>query len=372
MENLKFAFFLPSLVGGGAEKVTLNLIKYLAMHHSYPIDVVLVSATGEFMDQVPENVRIIDLKCSRMILSIPKLVQYLRKEKPHALLSCMTYTSVTALLSRKIANSNTRVIACLHINMSAQILRPSVKRARFLVPFVKLTHPWADVIVATSRGCGEDFLQVTGVGKSNMEVIYNPTITDEIIPLSKKSVDHRWYGDGKPPVIIAVGRLAQQKNYDLLLRSFAKLLQHRQANLLILGDGPLREDLERLSVELGINEHLDMPGFVDNPYAYMSKSVMLVMSSYFEALPAVLIEALHVGTQVVSVDCPNGPSEILDGGRYGELIPMDNVDALAEGMMKALDNNDFQPNLEACQRYLDENVAPQYLRVLIGESDMVG
>lgn len=366
MTKLRLAFFLPSLIGGGAEKVTLNLVKYLAKHYDFAIDIVLVSATGEFMDQVPDNVRIVDLNSSRMMASIPKLVMYLRRERPHAILSCMTHTSIAALISKKIARTKTRTVACLHINLTSQIIRPSVWRSKHLVPFIKLTHPWADVIVATSRGCGEDFLKITGVGKDNMTVIYNPTITDEILPLSKQAVDHHWYAEDQPPVILAVGRLVKQKNYELLINTFANLRKHRQANLVILGEGPLRDDLEQLVSELGIQDCVDMPGFVENPYAYMAKSAMLVMSSYFEALPAVLIEALHVGTQVVSVDCPNGPSEILENGRYGVLVPMDNVDALTEGMIKAIDNVDYRPAEEACECYQDKNVAPQYVNALLG------
>lgn len=357
---------MPSLFGGGAEKVTLNLIRYLARHYDFSIDVVLVSATGEFMNQVPDNVRIVDLNSSRMVASIPKLVRYLRREKPHAILSCMTYTSVAALISKKIARTKTRTVACLHINLTSQITRPSVRRAKHMLPFIKLTHPWADVIVATSRGCGEDFLNVTGVGKDNMTVIYNPTITDEILPLSKQAVDHHWYSEGQPPVILAVGRLAKQKNYELLIKTFANLRKHRTANLLILGEGPLRSDLEQLATDLGVQDCIDMPGFVDNPYAYMAKSAMLVMSSNYEALPAVLIEALHVGTQVVSVDCPNGPSEILGDGKYGVLVPMNNADALTEGMISAIDNVDYRPAEEACLRYHDKNVAPQYVNALLG------
>ena len=158
----------------------------------------------------------------------------------------------------------------------------------------------------------------------------------------------------------------QQKNFELLLDSFAKLREKRDARLIILGEGPRRKDLEKLAIDLGIEKYVQMPGFVDNPYAYMARSVMLVMSSHFEALPAVLIEALHVGTQVVSTDCPSGPYEILENGKYGELVPVNDADALADGMIKALDNKTFKPNPDACNRYIDRHVAPQYLEVLIG------
>lgn len=368
MNEKKFAFFLPNLVGGGAERVTLNLVKYLAKHYGYDLDLVLVSATDEFMDQVPDNVNVVDLNSSRMITAIPGLVRYLKREKPHAILSAMDYVNVFPLICKRIARVDTRTIGCLHINLSAQIANPVVWRGRFVLPFVKWTHPWADVIVATSKGCGDDFMEVTGVGENNMEMIYNPTITEEILPLSKEVVDHRWFNDPTVPVIVSVGRMVQQKNFELLLDSFAELRKTREAKLLILGDGPRREKLENQAVELGIANDVDMPGFVKNPYAYMAKCKMLVMSSRFEALPAVLIEALHIGIQVVSTDCPNGPNEILENGKYGSLVPMEDIEALAAAMVKCIDNKTYVPDETACTRFMDEHVAEEYLQVLLGRN----
>lgn len=371
MSKKTLAFYLPSLVGGGAERVTLNLVQYLAKHHDYQIDLVLVSATGELMHQVPDNVRVIDLESTRMLTSMPKLIKYLKKEKPHAILAGMDYVNVIALTAVKLARTKTRTVACLHINLTAQLANPVLRRAKYVVPFIKLTHPWANSIVATSRGCGEDFLKVTGVGKKNMHLIYNPTITDSILPKSQESVDHPWLTNNDTPVILAVGRLVQQKNFELAIRALAEVRKTREARLLILGDGPKRAELEALAEELGVREHVDMPGFVENPYAYMSKVSMLLMSSRFEALPAVLIEALHIGTQIVSTDCPNGPEEILENGKYGELIPMHDEKAMAQAIEKTLDNVDFKRHDEACQRYIAKHVTEQYLKVLIGpDSEM--
>ena len=366
MSDKRIAVFFPNMVDGGAERVTLNLIRRLARDYDYPIDLVLASATGAFMEQVPDNVRVIDLKAGRMIASIPGLVRYLRKERPHAILSGMDYVNVTTLISKKLAMVKTRTVVCLHINLSAQLANPVYWRAKFVVPFIKLTHPGADVIVATSKGCGDDFLKVTGVGEKNMELIYNPTITDELLPLAAEKVEHKWFEEGAPPVILAVGRLVQQKNFELLLKSFAELRKNRDVRLLILGEGAKRSELEALVAELEIQDHVDMPGFVSNPYAYMSKSAMLVLSSHYEALPAVLIEALHIGTPIVATNCPNGPEEILENGKYGELVPVDDVPALAAAMQKTLDNKAFKKHEEACQRYIDKNVVKQYLKVLIG------
>ena len=357
------------MVGGGAERVTLNLIRYLARNYDYPVDLVLVEASGEFMKQVPDNVRVIDFQASRTLTSMPKLIRYLRNERPHVLLSGMDYVNCVALASVKLAGTGTRTVACLHINMSAQLTNYHTWRGRFITPFVKLTHPWADVIVGTSIGCGEDFINVTGVGKKNMEYIYNPAITDDIKPKSLEPVDHRWFLDGGPPVILAVGRLAHQKNFELLITAFAKLRKSHDARLLIIGDdGGERSQLEELVMKLGIKDQVDMPGFISNPYAYMAKAAMYVLSSRYEALPAVLIEAMYCGTQLISTDCPSGPSEILANGKYGQLVPMDDSDAMASAMMKALQNKNFTQDTSACLPFIDHNVVDQYLQVLLGSA----
>ncbi|OED36851.1 hypothetical protein AB833_25935 [Chromatiales bacterium (ex Bugula neritina AB1)] len=363
----RIAFFFPSMVDGGAERVTLNLINHLAEHYSYQLDLVLVEATGAFLEQVSGQVRVINLNASRTLFSVRGLVKYINDEKPHAILSGMDYVNVISLISVKIARHPVRTVACLHINMSAQLANPSVFRGRFITPFVRLTHPWADVIVATSKGCGEDFLKVTGVGHDNMEFIYNPTITDAILPRAREQIEHKWFSDGDDtPVILAVGRLAHQKNFALLIDAFAIVSATSNARLLILGDGADRADLEKKVVDLGLSESVDMPGFVDNPYAYMAACEVFALSSRYEALPAVLIEAMYCGAKCVAADCPSGPREILDNGKYGWLVPVGDKEALASGLVSALADTQYQPNPKSWEPFVDHNVVGQYLSALLG------
>lgn len=365
-KKIKIAVFFPSMTDGGAERVTLNLIQYLAKNYEYPIDLVLASATGPFMDQVPDNVRVIDLKAGRVMASLPALIKYLRTERPSVLLSGMDYVNVIALIGAKLSFTGVRTVVCLHINLTAQLANPDIGRGRLIVPFLKVTHRWADVIVGTSKGCGEDFKKVTGVGEKNMEFIYNPVITETLAPKAAEPVDHRWFVEDSPPVILAVGRMAHQKNYGLLVRAFDIVRQTNDVRLLILGDGDKRQEIEKQISELGLDELVDTPGFVINPYSYMAKSAMFVLSSHYEALPAVLIEAMYCGTQLVSTDCPSGPNEILDGGKYGQLVPTDDAEKLAEAMIIALSNKEFKQSENACDRFIDANVVDRYLDVLTG------
>lgn len=365
----KIAFFLPSMVDGGAERVTLNLIRYLAQHYDYTIDLVLVSATGAFMGLVPDNVRVIDLKGNRTLTSAIDLVRYLRNERPHALFSGMAYVNVIALAAVKISRVQVRTVACLHNTMSAQLANTKVFRGRFIVPFVKLTHPWADVVVAISRGCGEDFLKVTGVSGENMRYIYNSVITDDIEPLASQPADHPWFSDSAVPVILSVGRFVHQKNFPLLINAFAKVRETHAARLLILGDGEDREDLESQILKLDLQNDVDMPGFVSNPYSYMRNSAIFVLSSHYEALPTVLIEAMYCGPELVATDCPSGPREILADGKYGTLVPVEDTEALASAIINALDRPAFKQDPRACDPFIDHNVIGQYLDAIIGDGE---
>ncbi len=352
---------------GGAQRVTLNLIRYLALHYDHQIDLVLVKAKGAFMEQVPDNVRVVDLGASRTVSSLIGLIRYLRQNRPDVLLSGMDYVNVVALMAVKIAGTNTRTVVCIHNTMSAQQKNLQVFRGRFVVPLVKITHPWASVIVATSVGCGEDFLQVTGLDGHNMTYIYNPAVTDDISTLANESLSHPWFLSGAPPVILAVGRLAHQKNFPLLIEAFDDVRRQQDAKLLILGNGKDREELERLVTRLKLDDIVSLPGFVENPYCYMKNSAMFVLSSRHEALPAVLIEAMYCGTQLVASDCPSGPREILADGKYGTLVPPGDKKALTAAMLAALGNKDFKPDPNACDRFLDRNVVDRYLDVLLGD-----
>ena len=366
--DIKISFFLPSMVDGGAERVTLNLIQYLARHYDLTLDLVLVSATGAFIDQVPPQVNVIDLKSSRTISSLPALISYLRKNRPDALLSGMDFVNVIALSAVKLSRVNTRTVACLHSHYSAQLSNASAFRGRFITPFVKVTHRWADVIVGISKGCGEEFIKATGVGQENMRYIYNPVITDAIAPLAAEPLNHPWFSKGEPPVILAVGRLSHAKNFQLLVDAYAIVKESHAARLIILGDGEDRPDLESRVKSLDLENDVELPGFVANPYAYMKNSAVYVLSSRYEALPTVLIEAMYCGTQLVAVDCPSGPREILADGKYGELVSQESTSELVEAIIRALKRKDFEQDPAACERFMDYSVADQYLDALLGES----
>jgi glycosyltransferase involved in cell wall biosynthesis len=211
-------------------------------------------------------------------------------------------------------------------------------------------------------------LQLSPIPIQKVHVIYNPVVSPELYEKADAPLEHPWFRSNQPPVILGVGRHRPQKGFDTLLRAFARVRQETPARLVILGEGPERPNLERLASELGVAADVDMPGFDPNPFRYMRRAGVFVLSSRYEGLPNVLIQALACGCPVVSTDCPSGPSEILDGGRYGALVPVDDVEAMAGAIVRALLGQVAPAPSAWLEQFRVEVVAEQYLRVMLGQT----
>jgi glycosyltransferase involved in cell wall biosynthesis len=211
----------------------------------------------------------------------------------------------------------------------------------------RIFYPTARAVIAVSQGVADDLARLIGPGRARLVVIPNPVVTPDLLRLAGEAPDHPWLGPGQPPVILAAGRLAPQKDYPTLIRAFAALVEGQDMRLIILGEGPERPALEALVGDLGLSGRVDLPGFRGNPFAYMAKARLFVLSSAWEGLPGVLIQAMACGTPVVSTDCPSGPREILVEGRLGPLVPVGDIAALAEAMARTLDRTPESEVLQA-------------------------
>ena len=331
------AFFLPLLTAGGAERVTLNLAHGIT-ERGLPVDLVLAAAEGPFRDQVPPAVRVVDLRAGRVIRSLIPLSGYLRRERPRVLFSQMDHANLVALWASKLARRATPVVVTVHNTMSQATRQEGRMAQRLWPPLLRTFYPWASSVVAVSRGAADDLARTTGLPRDRVEVVYNPVITPGMMALAGHAPDHPWFAPGQPPVILGVGRLTRQKDFPALIRAFAEVRRGRTAHLIILGEGEDRPELEKLISKLGLNSDVALPGFRENAMAYIARSALFVLSSAWEGLPTVLIEALATGTPVVSTDCPSGPREILQDGRLGALVPVGDTAALAEAMIQALDH----------------------------------
>lgn len=331
----RIAFYMPSLAGGGAQRVFLHLAQGFA-ERGYEVHLVLARAQGPYLPQVPSCVRVIDLGASRVLTSLPKLIRYLRDTRPQALLSALDHANAVAVCARWIARVPTRVIVTIHSTPSQVVANARTLRAKLLPVWTRFFYRWADAVVAVSQGVADELVRYVGIPAEKVKVIYNPIVTPELFRKAEEPLDHPWFRDGEPPVILGAGRLTKPKDFPTLIRAFALVRQQRPARLMILGEGEERPELERLARELGLGEDVALPGFVSNPYPYMKRAAVFVLSSRWEGLPTVLVEALALGTPVVATDCPNGPREILQGGRWGYLTPIGDSAALAESILGAL------------------------------------
>jgi glycosyltransferase involved in cell wall biosynthesis len=364
IQNIDIALFLYSLDGGGAERVMANLASNFAQT-GLKVDLILVKSQGPYLSLVPPEVRVIELKASKTQNSLWDLVKYLRKEKPTILLSAMHYANEIALWAGALARVPTKVVICEHNTLSIYAKNTSRKVERWTPLFAKLFYPWAHKIIAVSHGVAQDLVKVTGLPASCMQVIYNPVFTPDLAQKAKEPVHHPWFEEGKPPVILGIGRLVGQKDFETLIRAFAQIRQSIPARLMILGSNAgSQTGLEKLIKALGIDAEVALPGFVNNPYSYLARAKVFVLSSRWEGLPLVLVEALAIGTPIVSTDCESGPAEILDHGRYGVLVPVKNPTAMAEAILKVLDGDVPPIDRSWLEQFKIENIAQQYLSTM--------
>ncbi|HJR16061.1 MAG TPA: glycosyltransferase [Gemmatimonadales bacterium] len=359
----RIAFFLPSLNGGGAERVILNLAEGITQR-GLPVDLVLSAAEGALLDQLPASVRLVDLHARRVLRSLGPLAGYLRKERPRALISSMNYANLVAIWASRLAGGTTPVIATVHTTLSESSRQQQRRIAGQIWPYLlRIFYPWASSVVAVSRGAADDLAQSSGLARDRVEVVYNPVITDATLAAARQAPDHPWFAPGQPPVILGVGRLTRQKDFPTLIKAFAEVRRAHPTRLIIIGEGEDRNQLTALAAELGVSQDVALPGF-RNALAYMAGSALFVLSSAWEGLPTVLIEALAAGARVVSTDCPSGPREILQEGRLGELVPVGDVAGLAAAMRRALDTPAKPIPADALTPFTRDAAVDHYLRLI--------
>lgn len=343
--NDTVAIFMPSLRGGGAERVMVTLAGEFS-RVGLRVSLVLSSAEGPCLPLVSSEVRIVNLGHRRVLRSLPRLIRYLRQERPSVMLSAMTHANVAALWAKRIAGVDTRMVLTERNTLSRASRSSRMIRQRLMPYAARRFYPWADDIVAVSRGVADDLAEVTGLPRVRIAVIYNPLVSDSLRKRAEQAPSHSWFEAKEPPVVLGVGRLAPQKDFATLVRAFAKVRAARRPRLMILGEGTERAALERLVATLGLGERVRMPGFVENPLAYMARAAVVVLSSAWEGFPGVLVEAMACGTPVISTDCPSGPAEILEHGKHGLLVPVGDVDALAAGITSTLETRPSSEHLK--------------------------
>jgi glycosyltransferase involved in cell wall biosynthesis len=371
------AILLDDLSGGGVERSMLTLAGGF-LRRGHAVDLLLGRRSGALDSEVPEGARVLLLeehggfmarlavaradprgvgvlarpvlfarrkRLGRMLPRLPSLVSYLCREQPDILVSAKLRPNLCAVWARELAGVATRVILTERTSPTEHFPQEKTKAHHRSVPtLMRRYYPHADQIVTVSRDLADDLARFAGLARRRITAIYNPVVDARIDAAARQEPDHPWLVPGTPPVVLGVGRIEPRKGFATLMRAFALVRAQRPARLVILGEGKATEagarhqqELTGLAHELGIVEDVSLPGFKPNPYAYMARAAAFVLSSDYEGLPGVLIQAMACGCAVISTDCPTGPREILEDGRYGPLVPVGDHTRMAEAIVRVLD-----------------------------------
>ncbi|BCX11982.1 MAG: glycosyl transferase [Thermosynechococcus sp.] len=357
------SLLLPDLRGGGAERSRLRLARELA-RHGHRVELVLVRARGDLLAEAQSEFPVVDLGGDRPRNSLPAVVRYLRQRRPDALLAAMWPLTVIAPIAARIAGFRGKVLISEHNVISGHCKMWDWLPRLALRPSVILGYRLASARIGVSQGVCADIASLSLMSPEQFVTIYNP-IPPAIEPgAEQRNAAHALWGTNGPH-ILTVGRLEPVKNQPLLLRAFAALAQP-EARLMLVGQGPSEAPLRTLAADLGIADRVIFAGFHPDPSPFYSTADLFVLSSNNEGFPNVLAEALSFGLPVVSTDCPSGPAEILEGGRYGRLVPVGDAQALTRAMEEALES---PVDRDALQRrateFAPETAARKYLELLL-------
>jgi glycosyltransferase involved in cell wall biosynthesis len=373
--RLRIGVFMPSLAGGGLERVMLAIASGLAAR-GHAVSLLPCRHEGRLAGALPTNVRLESLepsaswqgrlaalradpgsalalfrpfllapKAPKPLPFLPALARWLATTRPDALIACTPEENLVALQARRLARTSTRLVLTEHSTFSIAVRHAHTMSYRTLPALMARQYRFADAVVAVSTGVADDLSRTIGLPRHRIRVIHNPVVPPDVAERAAAAVDHPWLRPGESPMVLAVGRLAAPKDFPTLLRAFARLRRDRPVRLIILGEaGDARATAKRskqlldLARELGVPADIALPGYVDNPFAWMARASVLAVSSRWEGLCNVIAEALACGCPVVSTDCPSGPAEILEGGRWGRLVPVGDEAAMAAAIAATLDS----------------------------------
>jgi len=330
------AVFLPSLDVGGAEKVNVKIANELSKR-GYRVDVLVATPGGDLEQELDSDIDVVDIGSS---ITYPwpeayvgnRLRTYIDGEKPDVILASLALANAVAAIASISTRHRPRLILCVHAPPSRQ----KGLKYRISHALSRWTYEIADEVIAVSRGVKQDIEENSTINGENIIVIHNPVVDDDLLAASREPVDHKWFEEPQP-VILNVGSMKPMKNHATLIDAFDRVTNSREARLVLIGEGGSRKALVDRVNELGISSKVDFLGEKTNPYQFMAAASVFVLSSRYEGLGNVLIEALACGCPVVSTDCPYGPAEVLENGEFGKLVPVGDPEALADAILSTLD-----------------------------------
>jgi len=353
---MKVAFLIPSFEGGGTERVIITLANGFAKRG---IDVFIISlnSKGAYQNEVNENVKIEILNTKRTIFSFIKIKNFLDKENPNILFSSIAHLNIFIIIVKRIMVKSDRKFVIRESNTLSEIMKSNNNLKNIILcKLIRIFYPKADLIVSPSQGVADDLMKNYGIDKNKIKVIYNPIDHKFLLNMAKEPVDNYFINNKSPEkVIIGIGSLTKQKNFSSLIMAFYNIKRHHNYKLIILGEGKERSKLESLIERLNIRDCILMPGFVKNPFKYLINANVFVLSSIYEGLPNVLIQALLLGVPCVSTKCKSGPEEILNFGEYGQLVRINDHVEMSDAILNVLEGRLKQKNINGLEKKYNIN-----------------
>ena len=355
--------YFPSYGDGGVEKMTVNLAHGLS-DAGIKVDFIVPQQTAPYLSGLEQKVKFITPPSNKS-QHLSWLVRYLISSHPDVLMSLKQDASINAIKAKKRCRAETKIVVRTG---TALLSRFALRGTIFLKRWYKsrkLKHYYqqADGHITVAQGSRKELHELIQIPEDAIIVIKNPVITPSLLKLQHETIDHPWFASSSDPLIMGMGGFRTQKDFSTLIRAFARLRKSRPCRLILAGKGRQEKRLVRLCQELGIENDVLFPGFIDNPYPWLKRADLFVLSSLWEGSPNVLTEALALGTPVVATDCQSGPGEILQDGKYGELVPLGDPQAMCEAMARTLDKPLGSEQLaEAARDYTLQASTRSYIR----------
>lgn len=361
-------FVMHRFAGGGAEKITITLANELA-RRNYKITFLVKFNDGEFMSKLSDEINVISL--SKRKKNAINFISFLKQEFERGQFDCIFSVSLgmstVALLANYLSKPKIKLIPVIHSSMT--MTEDKFKNTKFLIMKYFDTFTYHTVVV--SEDAKKEYIKCTNISAEKIVAIYNPVVSKEIKEKMYQKPKHEWLINKKIPVIIAAGRLSLAKNYPFMLEVMEELLKYQEARLIILGNGEMLEELLDYAKNLKIEKYVDFQGFTENPYTYFKHADSFLMTSDYEGLPTVMIEALACGCPVVSTDCISGPREILEDGNYGHLISIGDKSKMVQALIETLrqKNTNKDRLIERANYFSVDNAVSHYIKLIEGLSN---
>lgn len=355
----KIALFVPDLRIGGAEKGFVKIANGL-ISLGYNVDLITFLDKVDLAIYLSPKVRVINFHRRSAYFTLFPLVRYMIQSKPTALLSVLDLTNLIAILAKIISKQKT-IVSIYIVNNTSMQRRTKIKKWLERL-FLRLLYPLADHIIANANDVVNDLAKYLNMPADKILMQYIPTTDHLLDELSLEPLSHPWFQLDSPSVILGVGRLVEQKNFGLLIESFAIVRQQIESNLMIIGDGEQFDMLQNKVKNLGLQEQVEFVGFNINPYPYVKNAALLAVPSNWDGLSMILVEAMYLRTPVICTDCISGPREVLDHGKYGTLVPVGDKDALADGLMDIIKGNYQVVDPSWLKQFSVEHGVPQLIK----------